>query len=1795
VTQSPELTGGAGFTYEGAVAAFYLAGLLCEESAPALNDRIVMRVALQQSAFGEPLDDVIVDAQDSTGCIARLSLQVKRSLTISDAASNDDFREIVNNSWLTLQKADFREGIDRYGAATDTISETAKRDLNTVCEWARASQTASTFFNRFEKNGNAGKNHLRIVQIFRTIVEQQSGQPIADDDLHRLFEHFVLIKFDFLHEGANSPVEATARLRHALVEGELQRAPDLWSQLLTLAREGAGRSEEFSRLSLIAKLAGQFRFAGAPSVKNDLEQISRLAHLWLTDITSEIDGYHLSRPHVMDEVNALLIRHRFIQIKGLPGTGKSVLLQEIAKAKLADGPILFLKSDRLSGRSWAEFANNIGLKTQDVEVFLSEIGAAGTSVLFIDGIDRIQPSHRKILLDLMNTILTSQILQSWSVIATSRDVGIEPLRNWVPAKFFTEEGIGTINVEPLNDDEADELGKAKPALRYLLFGEGRVKEIARRPFFAYVLAQGLSNTTMDAALTPHSEVDLIKAWWERGGYSAECGEVYKRQSALEELARVSAGRSGFRINRSELATGTIEVLYDLVIDGVIREFEKGVSFRFSHDIFFEWAYFYYLMGKDECWIDCLVGVGEPPVLGRVVELLSQERFQSDSKWLPTLNKIEASRLRPQWQRAWFLGPFGSPDFWKHTESLTAAITENDFRRLPKLFVWFQAEKTTPNTFVLSRQIVAADLPSHEVIRLADSLGWPSDFPAWQRLISWTLKNVDSYPCRVIPEIVSVFDTWQYSLSNFPNQLSNQIVAKCMEWLVDIEDKSHREEWKYDYGKWDKLVRDDLEGLEKTLRMLVIRAARSSSGEIKGYLKRVIGRKQLLNHVFSEIIECAPLLVEQHADELIELTLAELIDELPEETLSREKRERKAHYKALREIRNKPEEERKRHEVLTLSSPMIPSEFSPHDWEHLSIGRNHGGYFPASPLREPFGSLFKASPERGLAIVRDLSNHAMTAWRQLHNLDFRRQGTPIPIVIDFPWGRQEFWGDWPEYAWFRGWLGPHAVECALMSLEDWAFREIQAGKDVEDVLRDVIQGHSSVTILGIATSIAIETQHVSKTTLALLSCQRLWHLDLRRQLEEYSSANLIGFNGFGPIKNNDMRHYEAVKAANEKKRGVSLRDLTPIFALNHDEKIRQATRELFESFPGNLPFAYEEEKTSNEIVNELRGKAEIWAEWGKQENYKASRNPENESSFLIELENPKVNTPEVQAELARNVEKQKEYALWLWVTKTFENRLFAPSLSLVDAISYAKSFDRTDLFSNRQASDNTDLLLLGAVAGTAAAVLCFSDQTNKETTKWANDVIARAFAMPELSHDASSSHSVIPWHPGIFVARALAAKILQGCDDSKNAKEGLLALAGHPLEVVSLEALKSAFECWDLDDRFAWTALDLGMRLSKGSRKRGVRTAYGFDPADDLSYREEAVQAALGIYSNGEVYTDLALPPPAWIFAPHEPNEYREKATKPVWRDPDDIWRWDFAPKVLKLAPIDKIMIDPLRQTQFLQLYEALLVWTIEKINPSWETDESKKRDRRGSNLFEWKRELSRLFAHIAGYLQVDAVRTHFLDRIFSQEEDLSLSFLTPFTDMFIRIYILDSATVEPHVLKTLDTCIDRVLKCRSFHRTGYRDGVLYGHDLPELVRDLLFVTVENAGGAARFANGNWEDIGIVLPLVDKFVRSAGWAPSVASAFLTLCERCEHHYLAKAFADQVLAFWDTNRMPGWRGTILPARIAGLIQKYSDREHPMGQDLAKKMLRILDALVDLGDRRSAALQISEAFRDVRVTDQ
>jgi hypothetical protein len=95
--------------------------------------------------------------------------------------------------------------------------------------------------------------------------------------------------------------------------------------------------------------------------------------------------------------------------------------------------------------------------------------------------------------------------------------------------------------------------------------------------------------------------------------------------------------------------------------------------------------------------------------------------------------------------------------------------------------------------------------------------------------------------------------------------------------------------------------------------------------------------------------------------------------------------------------------------------------------------------------------------------------------------------------------------------------------------------------------------------------------------------------------------------------------------------------------------------------------------------------------------------------------------------------------------------------------------------------------------------------------------------------------------------------------------------------------------------------------------------------------------------------------------------------------------------------------------------------------------------------------------------------------------------------------------------------------------------------------------------------------------------------------MSLCEKSFEHYPVEHFVENLEHLFASQGTPtGWRSTHMPARLSGLIQRFSERTQPIPLAMAQKLLRALDRLVDLGDRRAAAVQLSEVFRSVRLTD-
>ena len=1708
-------------------------------------------MSVQHGPLGHPLDDVIVEGEGADGISIRLSLQVKRSITISAAATNTDFRGTVLRAHATATGAGFHLGLDRVGIATGEIAEGSRRDFQTLGEWARSEHDSAQFKTKLHTDGVAG-NKRTFFDAVRDILSTKLPEDELDVATHNLLSHFVLIRFDLMHDGAVTDAQTVVSLANHLQPSERARADDLWRRLLALVRVSEGHAASFDRKTLVARLNGAYKLAGAPSLQETLVRIGTEARHATNDIPNDVDGVSIPRDQFVQSSRTALSNHRFVQIGGLPGTGKSVVLRALVEDALQNGPVLFLKADRLNGATWSQYSAAQGIGPAPLEDILVELASVGTPVAFVDGLDRIDTHHRGILTDIFNTILNSDLLSNWQVVASVRDTGIEPVRTWLPRKLL-DAGAAMIDVTGFDDDEAASLAQSKPALAPLLFGTEQVRTIVRRPFFAGVLIRRHPSDTN----APNSEIELATAWWGGGGYGADPSRAGHRRNALVELARHGAPTLGKRL---QILGVDPQVLVELKADGIIREARAGHTVDFVHDIYFEWSFLQLLVSRGRQWLDVIRQVGEPPILGRTVELFSQSELKDGADWQELLEQLEgATDVRSQWLRAWMVGPFGLPSFQNYEQTYNTVMFADEARRVAKLVVWFQAEKTKANSTVLRGDAIP-DLDMIQRIRLADSLAWPSDMNTWGRFIAWLIRRTADIPTSSIPDVVAVFEVWQNVVADVTNVVSSAIINLTSSWLTDIETRGQSHTEANARSEWSRLRHGELEELVSRLRALILRAGRAYPDPVREHLAHMITLEHPPRQVVEQVSTFAAIISDVCPDLLVDFMLGLMIRPLPEEVVQR-----------------------------SSGSPF--ARISDHDWQSLSIDDQHG-YFPCAPTREPFLSLFTNAPHKARSLVRRITNHAITAWRQLHIHDHQNRRTPIPLTLDFPWGQQTFWGGAQQYAWSRGTWGPHTVGSGLMALEVWALKEIENGRPVDDVIRDVLEGHESVASLGVAVAVMLESQHISDVTLPLLTSQRLWHWDIQRHTADHGFlANLMGFQP------HDRRHYQAVVESNgHRGRRLDVRQLASMCVVGGGDLGARASAAIVR-FADDLPFGYAEEREIPETVRKLRRTADIWAEVGRLTNYRATPT-EDGSGLVIQLDNPVAQGPDIDAITQRQAEMAEHLPLLNWACATFKDGALNNALTFEQANERAQRLDSASLFEEAFEHASPGHERQAAVSCVAAVMLCHGRDLPSAELDWAANVCLRASRTGEVRDDMFFSGSILFNHPTLYATYGLAA-VANHEPTRRDALEALIHLAGHPYEQIRIEALAGLMALWRQRPHVAWLALELATSLSIFERP-------SYDtPREQIGEQirrqiKDAVETAL-TRLNTQEGPPYPLPgvPPAWVPATNGRRVARGRRGREMvveWEHPSTDINTQLLAKTLARIPVASATADRVHRDLLLTWCDNLIGWTIERLYPSWVNEADRDAFKpNSSDLNKWGRGLFRFFARLSLHIDPAESVRHFVDPTAAIDDDETLGSLIASYVSGLTHTVMYEPVFPTNPLTVLERIVPMMLAHGSWEKSRWNEREIHDSDLNSIIRALFFIEVKRAMGAARFANGDWTDVTRINSVIAPILTAEGQNPTVTSSYLTLCERAHQAYPLELFvATLPMLLGRGGGMPlGWRGTTIPARLAGVIQVFSEQVQPLPKEMARALLQALDGLVDMGDRRAAAIQVSEAFRDVRTS--
>ncbi len=535
----------------------------------------------------------------------------------------------------------------------------------------------------------------------------------------------------------------------------------------------------------------------------------------------------------------------------------------------------------------------------------------------------------------------------------------------------------------------------------------------------------------------------------------------------------------------------------------------------------------------------------------------------------------------------------------------------------------------------------------------------------------------------------------------------------------------------------------------------------------------------------------------------------------------------------------------------------------YDFHDVGLDYNHGSFYPPTPIDQPFASLFQSAPAVALALVRDLGNRVVRGWRQIIEINEREHGTPIPLDLAFPWGNQRFWGDLQTYVWFEGHgMQPQPLQSAFLALTYWAHKSLDSGRELDGLIQQVVEGHESWTVLGLACSLALQRFQATEVVLPLITTQRLWDADLQRQGAESSwDVNLLGFDPRDRMTKDQREAFDYLKT--RRYRTSSIRELSYAFVLSNVEDLRAKLKAGLETFPQNLPYNYEEERSNGTYSASLLETAKIWAKEGDAANYRIEAAPDQPEMAVVSFQDPEPVPEGLERRRQASANSLGDFNVVGWVNASLEHRAPDPRWKLETVLKFARSRDSADLLI---AEDRSGKATQACVAGAGAAAIQFG--TDPDDIAWGWAVMERVTAIRD--EEDVFRHSPNPMDPRLYLISTLVYDLRSGEPRSDSA-DRLITFAADANPSIAPTALAGALLLHTASPKLAWVVAVLASELFVTHRP--VFRNKAWDASAQAKHRLAAGQRArTALVGDGE--TQLLTPPPAWAkgaAAPKEPT------------------------------------------------------------------------------------------------------------------------------------------------------------------------------------------------------------------------------------------------------------------------------------------------------------------------------------
>ncbi|MCC5605203.1 hypothetical protein [Nostoc favosum] len=280
------------------------------------------------------------------------------------------------------------------------------------------------------------------------------------------------------------------------------------------------------------------------------------------------------------------------------------------------------------------------------------------------------------------------------------------------------------------------------------------------------------------------------------------------------------------------------------------------------------------------------------------------------------------------------------------------------------------------------------------------------------------------------------------------------------------------------------------------------------------------------------------------------------------------------------------------------------------------------------------------------------------------------------------------------------LGPYPVLSALMALEVWMERQIEAGRNVEELFEKILLGSNCVAVLGICLAITLAyPDKCLRAAIPIISSPAVWEMDISRWVNDHSNPWKI----LPEFERPSVKWiYELIEKRNKRpQRALEARHLAQLYILSNDESLRFTVEEAIAKFTENLPFCYQHETENAEAIAIIRERMENYQAYGNRANYRIKDVGDKQ---IIWVEPPEDIRKRNEVELNPISKLQSWLGLCMWAQKTIEQGTATDDMTIEQAVASVKELQQAEDFS--LSYENTEQITrrLEAIASVAAAIL-----------------------------------------------------------------------------------------------------------------------------------------------------------------------------------------------------------------------------------------------------------------------------------------------------------------------------------------------------------------------------------------------------------------------------------------------------------------------------------------------------------